>query len=313
MADAAGGGGAGAGLESGLGSGSNSGSDSDSDSGSGPGLGLESRSNSVSDSGSGDELAGRSALVTGAGNGLGRAIALGLARAGARVVLVGRTESKLVETAALLPDPKAARVAVCDVSSPTSVDALRTTLDTDTDTAPPISILINNAGIGGPVKPLTDIDPAEWDEVFAANVRSIYLMCRAFLPAMTAHGSGDVINIASVSGKRPLTRRTPYTASKMAVIGLTRTLAFEVGPQGVSVNSLSPGPCRGPRMERNFTLEAAATGTSYEEAEATFVGRAALRRLVEEDEVSAAVLAMLRMPGLCGADIDLSAGMIAPA
>jgi NAD(P)-dependent dehydrogenase (short-subunit alcohol dehydrogenase family) len=99
----------------------------------------------------------------------------------------------------------------------------------------------------------------------------------------------------------------------MAVLGLTRTLAFEAGPHGVSVNSLSPGPCRGPRMTRNFTLEAAATGTTYAQAEEAFVGRAALRRLVERDEVAAAVLAMLRMPGLCGADIDLSAGMIAPA
>jgi NAD(P)-dependent dehydrogenase (short-subunit alcohol dehydrogenase family) len=267
-----------------------------------------------SNTSSGDDLAGRTALVTGAGNGLGRAIALGLARAGARVVLVGRTESKLAETAALLPDPKAARVAECDVSSPAAVETLRTDLEADGDAdGEQVDILINNAGIGGPVKPLTEIDPAEWDEVFAANVRSIYLMCHAFLPTMTARGSGDVINVASVSGKRPLTRRTPYTASKMAVLGLTRTLAFEVGPDGVSVNSLSPGPCRGPRMERNFTLEAAATGTTYDEAEAAFVGRSALRRLVEEDEVAAAVLAMLRMPGLCGADIDLSAGMIAPA
>jgi len=255
-----------------------------------------------------DELAGRSALVTGAGNGLGRAIALGLARAGARVVLVGRTESKLAETAELFPDASSARIAACDVASAASVETLRSSL-----AAEQISILINNAGIGGPVKQLVDIEPAEWDEVFSANVRSIYLMCRAFLPQMTARGSGDVINVASVSGKRPLTRRTPYTASKMAVLGLTRTLAFEVGPQGVSVNSLSPGPCRGPRMERNFTLEAAATGTTYAEAEEAFVSRAALRRLVEEDEVAAAVLAMLRMPGLCGADIDLSAGMIAAA
>ena len=260
--------------------------------------------------GSGGEAAGRTALVTGAGNGLGRAIALGLARAGARVILVGRTAATLEETAALFPDPKSARIEACDVSSPLSVDALRAELDAG---AEEIGILVNNAGIGGPVKALTDIEPDEWDEVFSANVRSIYLMCRAFLPQMTERGSGDVINVASVSGKRPLTRRTPYTASKMAVLGLTRTLAFEVGPAGVSVNSLSPGPCRGPRMERNFTLEASATGTTYAEAEEAFVSRAALRRLVEEDEVAAAVLAMLRMPGLCGADIDLSAGMIAPA
>jgi len=258
------------------------------------------------------QLLGRTALVTGAGNGLGRAIAVALAGASARVILVGRTEATLRETAKLVDHPDHAHhqavVAIADVASPESVEALQTTLATED-----ISILVNNAGIGGPVKPITDIEPGEWDEVFAANVRSIYLMCRAFLPAMYQRGSGDVVNVASVTGKRPLTRRTPYAASKMAVLGLTRTLAFEAGPAGVRVNSLSPGPCRGARMTRNFTAEAAATGTTYAQAEEAFVSRAALRRLVEEDEVAAAVLAMLRMPGLCGADIDLSAGMIAPA
>jgi len=255
----------------------------------------------------GGELLGRTALVTGAGNGLGRAIAVALAGAGARVILVGRTEATLRATASLL-EPRPHPLRIADVASPESVEALRTTLVTED-----ISILVNNAGIGGPVKPITDIEPGEWDEVFAANVRSVYLMCRAFLPAMYQRGAGDVINVASVTGKRPLTRRTPYAASKMAVLGLTRTLAFEAGPAGVRVNSLSPGPCRGARMTRNFTAEAAATGVTYAQAEEAFVSRAALRRLVEEDEVAAAVLAMLRMPGLCGADIDLSAGMIAPA
>ena len=253
-------------------------------------------------------LAGRTALVTGAGNGLGRAITVALAEAGARVILTGRTEATLRATANLLPDQALALVAPCDVADPGAVDGLRDSLADEE-----IAILVNNAGIGGPVKALVDIGPAEWDEVFGANVRSVYLMCRAFLPAMYRRGSGDVINIASVTGKRPLTRRTPYAASKMAVLGLTRTLAFEAGPLGVSVNSLSPGPCQGERMRRNFTAEATATGISYAQAQETFVSRAALRRLVEEDEVAAAVLAMLRMPGLCGADIDLSAGMIAPA
>lgn len=257
------------------------------------------------------ELGGQTALVTGAGNGLGRAIAVALAGAGARVILTGRTKTRLDETAGLVALTGASgrsTVATADVASPESVDALRDAL-----AAEQIDLLVNNAGIGGPVKAITDITPAEWDEVFGANVRSIYLMCRAFLPAMYERGSGDVINIASVTGKRPLTRRTPYAASKMAVLGLTRTLAFEAGPRGVRVNSLSPGPCRGERMTRNFTAEAAATGTSYARAQEAFVSRAALRRLVEEDEVAAAVLAMLRMPGLCGADIDLSAGMIAPS
>jgi len=128
---------------------------------------------------------------------------------------------------------------------------------------------------------------------------------------MYERGDGDVVNLASVTGKRPLVRRTPYAASKMAVLGLTRTLAFEAGPRGVRVNSLSPGPVRGERMARNFRLEAQATGGTVEEAERVFVSRAALERLVEEDEVGAGLVAMLQIPGMCGADIDLSAGMIA--
>jgi NAD(P)-dependent dehydrogenase (short-subunit alcohol dehydrogenase family) len=254
------------------------------------------------------QLAGRTALVTGAGNGLGRAISLALGGAGAHVVLVGRTGTTLAETAELLSaQGSSGQVALCDVSDPAAVSRLAAELAGQS-----ISILINNAGVGGPVASLVDIEPAEWDDVFAANVRSVYLMCRAFLPAMIEVGSGDVVNIASVTGKRPLTRRTPYAASKMALIGLTRTLAFEVGPLGISVNTLSPGPVRGPRMTRNFRLEAAATGTSEEQAERAYASRAALDRLIEEPEVGAAVLAMLAMPGLCGADIDLSAGMIAP-
>jgi NAD(P)-dependent dehydrogenase (short-subunit alcohol dehydrogenase family) len=254
-----------------------------------------------------DRVAGRTALVTGAGSGLGRAIALRLARSGARVVLVGRTEETL---RSVLAEVEAAggrgRTAQCDTSSSTEVDALSAQLS-DED----VSILVNNAGVPGPVAPLVEIKPAEWDEVFAVNVRGVYLMCRAFLPPMTTRGSGDVVNLASVSGKRPLARRTPYTASKMAVIGLTVTLAHEVGARGVCVNSLSPGPVRGPRMARNFALEAERTGTSVAEAERAFVSRSGLGRMVEESEVGDAVVAMLNMPGLTAADIDLSAGMVA--
>jgi NAD(P)-dependent dehydrogenase (short-subunit alcohol dehydrogenase family) len=220
------------------------------------------------------------------------------------VLLAGRQDGKLAEVAAEIG--QSARIGVCDTSDEDSVAALAAEFADEQ-----ISILVNNAGIAGPVAPLVDLSVADWDEVFAVNVRGIFLMCRAFLPPMIARGGGDVINMASVSGKRPLARRTPYTASKMAVIGLTVTLAHEVGPLGVMVNSLSPGPVDGPRMRRNFAMEAARTGTTAEEAEEAFASRAALRRMVTEDEVARAVVAMLAMPGLCGADIDLSAGMIA--
>ena len=252
-----------------------------------------------------DVLRGRTALVTGAGNGLGRAIALALGAAGARVVLTGRTADTLAETARLAVSFET-RNALVDVADAASVAALREEL-ADED----ISILINNAGVAGPVAALVDIEPDEWDDVFAVNVRGVFLMCRAFLPSMIDRRSGDVINLASVSGKRPLARRTPYCASKMAVIGLTTTLAAEVGPLGITVNSLSPGPVRGPRMDRNFRLEAERLGVSVQEATDAFQSRALLGRLVEEDEVGRAVVAMLQMPGLHAADIDLSAGMVA--
>lgn len=248
-------------------------------------------------------LAGRTALVTGGGSGLGAAITRALHGAGAAVVITGRRAEPLRQLAAEL-DRVEDRV--CDVADPDAVAELATSL-VDRE----ISIVINNAGIAGPVAPLVDIDVAAWDEVFDVNVRGIFLVCKAFLPAMVARGAGDVINLASVSGKRPLVRRTPYCASKLAVIGLTSTLAFEVGPAGVNVNTLSPGPVDGPRMDRNFRLEAERSGVSYEQAQETFVSRAALGRMITEDEVGAAVLAMLAMPGLCGADIDLSAGMVA--
>lgn len=250
------------------------------------------------------DLAGRTAVVTGGGSGLGAAIARALHASGAEVVLVGRDERKLAAVTAELGDR--ARSLACDVSDPASVDALREALS-----GTEVSILVNNAGIAGPVAALTDISVEDWDEVFDVNVRGTFLLCKALLPGMIERGDGDVINIASVSGKRPLAHRTPYCASKMAVIGLTSTLAFEVGPAGVRVNSLSPGPVQGPRMERNFRLEAERSGTSVDDAEQVFVSRAALGRMITEEEVGAAVIAMLAMPGMCGADVDLSAGMVA--
>ena len=212
---------------------------------------------------------GRTATVTGAGNGLGRAIGP-LCRRGAPLVLVGRNPRSSTPSHGSRLAAEPCRALPGDVTDTAAVDARRSPL-ADND----VSILVNNAGVAGPVAALTDITPDDWDAVFAVNVRGIFLMCNAVLPGMIASGAGDIINIASVSGKRRSPHRTPYCASKAAVIGLTTTLAFEVGPAGVSVNTLSPGPVDGPRMERNFRLEAERSGISVAEAEAEYVSRAA--------------------------------------
>jgi NAD(P)-dependent dehydrogenase (short-subunit alcohol dehydrogenase family) len=250
------------------------------------------------------ELAGRVAVVTGGGSGLGAGMAARLVAEGMRVVLVGRRADALAAVAADLG--AAARVEPCDVASPADVAALAERLAGEE-----VSVVVNNAGVAGPVAPIEEVDAQAWDEVFAVNVRGTFLMCRAFLPGMYERGRGDVVNVASVSGKRPLVRRTPYCASKMAVLGLTTTLAHEAGPHGVRVNALSPGPVESERMDRNFRLEAERTGTSVEAARAAFVERSALGRMVTAAEVADALVAMLRMPGLTGSDLDFSAGMIA--
>lgn len=250
-------------------------------------------------------LAGRIAVVSGGGNGLGRAIAGALADAGVRVIAVGRRPVPVEATAEALSTP--GRHETVDVADPRSVAALRDQLS-DED----ISILVNNAGVAGPVAPMWQVGPDQWDDVFAVNVRGVYLMSRAFIPAMLARGRGTILNVASVSGKRPLTARTPYSASKMAVIGLTRTLAMELGPHGIAVNTLSPGPVAGPRMDRNFRLDSERRGVSVAEAESDFVSRAALGRMVTEGEVASAAVRVLEMDGLTGADLDLSGGMVAP-
>lgn len=248
------------------------------------------------------------ALVTGGGSGLGFHIAGALRAAGCPVVITGRHADKLAAAVESLSEDAGpdVRGIVCDASDPDAVTSLARTLADS-----PVSVLVNNAGVGGPVKPLVDIDPAEWDDVMSTNVRGVFLMCRAFAPAMTERGNGAILNIASVTGKRPLENRTPYAASKMAVIGLTTTLSFELGKHGVMVNSLSPGPVDSERMDRNFEREAALSGRPLEDVTRDFVSRSALNRMVTMDEVAQAAVATLSIPGLTGSDIDVSGGMIA--
>lgn len=251
-------------------------------------------------------LDGRHAVVTGAGNGIGRAVALALACRGVVVELVGRQVGKLDAVVdEILALGGSANARVCDVADVDAVDALKRELD-----GVEVSILVNNAGIAGPNATIGDLEPSDWDEVFDTNVRSVYLVCRAFAPQMASRGFGDIVNVASVTGKKPLYARSPYVASKAAVLGFTSALALEMAPSGVKVNSISPGPVKGPRMAKNFERDAAERGITVHEAERQFVSRAAAKRMVTDDEVSEGVLAILSMRGLYGADIDMTAGMM---
>lgn len=182
------------------------------------------------------QLARRTALVTGAGNGLGRAIAIALAGAGARVILVGRTGKTLAETANLIADEDKTRVAVCDVSSAEAVDGLRDSLAPED-----VDLLVNNAGIGGPVGNAWDVPADAWWQTIEVNLGSAFLCTRLVLPGMAARGAGRIINVTSNAGVLRWPQSSAYAVSKAAMIKLTENVATEARRSGVGIFSIDPG------------------------------------------------------------------------
>ncbi len=180
-------------------------------------------------------LQDRVALITGAGRGIGRAIALAYAKEGARLALSARTRSELEETARQTELLGAATcVITADVSEQTQVEEMvRQTLDAYST----IDILVNNAGLGGPVGPLQDNDPDYWAQTIRVNVIGVFLCCRAVLPVMLANDRGRIINLHGGRGRHV----SAYGASKVAVADITETLAAELEGTNVQVTALSPG------------------------------------------------------------------------
>lgn len=250
------------------------------------------------------------ALVTGASGGIGRSIACRLAADGWQVVLASRNLDGLADTQGLITSAGGtAHVRQLDVSDPGQITQLADDLG-GAGLAP--SALINNSGVAGPSKPLWEVGPSEWDETIAVNLRGVYLCCRAFLPAMISRGHGSVVNIGSVTGKNPLLHRSPYAASKAALIGLTRTLAADAGPHGVRVNLLSPGAVAGDRLDWVITSRAQALGASNAEVRKELTSGSALQRFAEPAEVAQAVvfLAGEASAGITGIDLTVAAGFV---
>ena len=184
-------------------------------------------------------LSGKTALITGASKGLGRAMALALAEAGAHVALVSRDEAKLHGVAEEIRDGGGrAEVFVADVADEAAVAQVRETFAAKFGGR--LDILINNAGINIR-KPITEFTLAEWNSVMTTNVTSVFLLCRAFVPLMKGHGYGRIINLTSMMSHISLPGRTAYSASKTALLGFTRSLALELAADHITVNGISPG------------------------------------------------------------------------
>ena len=186
-------------------------------------------------------LLGKTALITGASKGLGKAIALALAQAGARIALVSRDGTKLNDVAAEIRGSGGnASVFVADVTDEAQVAQVRDAVAAQFGDT--LHILINNAGINIR-KPVTDFTLAEWNSVLTTNLTSVFLLCRAFVPMMKGRGYGRIINMTSMMSHISLPGRTAYSASKTALLGFNRALALELAAEKITVNGISPGVC----------------------------------------------------------------------
>jgi NAD(P)-dependent dehydrogenase (short-subunit alcohol dehydrogenase family) len=184
-------------------------------------------------------LSGKIALISGASKGLGRAMALALSEAGATVALVSRDIEKLQNVKQEIESSGGkAKVFVADVAREENVSGLESEVSNQLGK---VQILINNAGMNIR-KDLVDFSLDEWRTVLATNLTSVFLMCRAFVPHMRGTGYGRVLNMTSIMSHVSLPGRTAYSASKAALLGLTRALALELAGESITVNGISPGP-----------------------------------------------------------------------
>jgi NAD(P)-dependent dehydrogenase (short-subunit alcohol dehydrogenase family) len=243
------------------------------------------------------KLQGKTALITGASRGLGRAMAKALAAEGAQLVLAARDRGKMEAVAGEVAAAGGeARVYVADVTSETDVASLAAQVG-------PVDILINNAGINVR-KRLVDFTLAEWHSVQDTNLTSVFLMCRAFIPGMSGKGYGRIINLSSIMGHVSLPERSAYSATKTGLLGLTRALALELAPDAITVNCISPGP---------FGTEMNTRIMENQELNAQFLASIPLGRWgrVEEVGALAAYLCSEDAGFITGTDIVIDGGWLA--
>ena len=255
-------------------------------------------------------FAGSTAVVTGAGQGIGAAIAKELAARGAHVFLNGRRAATLNAVRAQIR--ASGGEADCCVGDVTDLAHLNELMALAAGSRGVIEILVNNAGIAGPTAPLVEVTPEQWHETIAVNLTGVFLACKAALPYLERAEHGKIVTIGSVTGKRPLPNRAPYAAAKLGVVGLTRTLAHEVAPRGISVNVVSPGAVEGDRLEHVLTSMSQARGLTPDALRAELVAAAAFKRTVTEADVVQTTLFLCSSAAnnLTGQDINVSAGAV---
>ncbi|WP_175722094.1 SDR family oxidoreductase [Burkholderia ambifaria] len=232
-------------------------------------------------------------LVTGGASGIGLEIADAFAECGARVHVCDASPAAI---AALADRPSRAAISatLADVSDPAAVERVFEDIST---TLGGLDVLVNNAGIAGPTGGIDEIDPVQWEQTVAINLNAQFQFARRAVPLLrdAKHG-GAIIALSSVAGRLGYAFRTPYAATKWAVVGLVKSLAIELGPLGIRVNAIQPGIVRGPRMRRVIEARAQQLGIGYDEMEKRYLEKISLRRMTDPAEIAATAL-FLCSPG----------------
>jgi NAD(P)-dependent dehydrogenase (short-subunit alcohol dehydrogenase family) len=225
-------------------------------------------------------LEGRVALVTAGAGGIGSTIARRFLDQGSSVHVCDIDRHAL--DTFLDQNPRASG-SLADVSDPGGIDTMFQDLAKRYGR---LDILVNNAGIAGPVARLEEISEQDWDRTVAVNLNGQFYVTRRAVPIMKAARSGSIINISSTAALFGCPMRGPYAASKWAIIGLTKTLAMELGPWGIRVNAICPGSVDGPRIEQVIEKDAAERGKRVDEVRKLYQSQTSLRRFVTADEVA---------------------------
>jgi 3-oxoacyl-[acyl-carrier protein] reductase len=228
------------------------------------------------------------AFITGGGQGIGRAVALAFAREGADIAMAAPNREDMERVCGEIRAlGRKAQAHFLDLRDARELDAVR---DGVLKAFGHVDILVNNSGIPGATAAVHELKEADWDEVMNINLKGMYRVSKAFLPAMIERKQGAVINMASLVGQFGYPLRSPYCVSKWGVIGLTLTMALELAPHGIRVNAVAPGAVSGQRLDRVFENLAKARGSSAGQVRDAIVGAVPLGKIIDPEEVAPACL-----------------------
>ena len=229
-------------------------------------------------------LQNKRVIITAAATGIGRVTAEFFLAAGAKVQVCDVDEPGLKGFKAKHPT---VATTVADVADPAQLDRF---LDAALASLGGLDIMVNNAGIAGPTANVEDVALEDWRRTLAVNLDATYLCCKRVVPVLKKNRSGAIVNLSSAAGIHGFARRTPYAAAKWAIVGLTKSLALELGPFGVRVNAICPGAVEGDRIERVIKAEAKASGRSEEEVRQNSVRYTAMKTFVTPQDIANMIL-----------------------